>query len=1682
MTNTITECKDSMSSPSVGPEAEFSAKESRRLDFYKKSVQHYAHNPQTRRAKRKLLKKLPVVNEKQVLGDFECQSGLVDTISKARLVAKMADHFETMTGKKFDSGFQKRLEALLLYFGTVMTLDTTNQFIAVTLMHLQTWTSKSLSETLYLAIREIFALDELEAQSGSEEGDPQWLENLRQANTNWKLFRGNKAFKQFSRLIGLMVSMQLCSLSSCTFTLGGFEIFSPQVVDTHMSGIDMMDAIFKTITFFVEGAYLCYKHKSFKPMLVNDYQVLALEEDYTQMLARWDLVRNGNLFKFNELDDSVFVEQLARVKQGFRDLMQFSRGVEKEVLRRKVLECDLIQNDLVSLKLSSGLRVAPFALEFYGHSSRGKSTISDQVMTMLMTSQGLSAGKDKRAYVNEGDKFESTWTSDKLIAIFDDFANNKSQFVETAPTAQIIRFINNTPTYANKAELEGKGKVFLEPKLVVVTTNVKDLAAHEYSKCPYSIQRRMDYVITVNLKEEYQESLGGKFVGVNKELIKKHKDVRNAERNFDEPMDDIWLIDVQKAVEPAKETNTAGYAYVKDKNGKELKGISAIELVQFLIPEFDKHLRQQRNLIEETKDKPKTVNRCPVKDCKFIHGICPDHPDFNNTVYDECVEILKKEEEEEDVANDEDNANSDEAGEEGTMNDDKNEAEQSENVRDFENQIGFPGLALNLSHLAFKTYNHFHGEAQTFTDRICAEATKRLYARTDTFVRHWDWICIIPPEVFEVERVKEFLFWYYDCEESQKTPVWWSALIGLFTLVFPVLYYYTGYYTFIVLTLIATLLFISIDRSCKKEKLLEELSKRSDAIPANVKRIRDSYAKEICAASASIACAYMLSKLYKDYKAISGQQGSLEPQTQQQIKERDEEPNVWATVARRPLPASQESMMIRKEDIISHLERNLLYVSIKSDGGEPRMGNVLFLKSNVMVIPHHYFVDCGSDTLAITCHKENANSIGGKFQTRIDMSSSYLIPDTDLVVCYTAAGGSFRNIVDYLPIGDITDHPFQMLWRMKSGEMIKAKGYAIAKQTATKTTSFYGGEYSNLTINTFGGLCGALIISDGKETVLTGFHLGGKEGTNRGCFGSLNRDQVMIALTAIESKDGVVLTGDEGTFESQINGVNILRDDPLHFKSPVKHLPEDSQLSYHGSCVGQSTSHSDVRKTPISDFVTECTGVPNIWGKPVMKPEWFGWQKAMANSSIPARPVPHNLLAISVKDYKAPLIQLVKDNEFWQRETPLSDLDNMNGKMGVKFIDAINLNTAMGMGYKGKKRDFIIELDPTPEHPCRRLFVDEIMERIAACEEIYATGKRNHFIAKACKKDEILPVAKQKCRIFYANPIELTWLVRKYYLPVIRLLQVYPLLSECAVGINCHGPEWEQFNNFVRAHGDHRLIGGDYGKYDQTLPAQKIVAAMSILIDIASHMAYTDRDLKIMKAMVGDIAYALIAYNGDLMSIQSGTHISGNSLTVIINGISGSLNLRDYFYTMYPESIPFRDAVNLMTYGDDNIGSVHEDFGRFTIRGASEFLASYGQTYTMPDKESELLNYLPPEEFEFLKRHSVYHPDLGVHIGALADKSIFKSLHCYLRPKGAPLSCEEACAQNIDTGLQEWFNHGKAVYEERRAQMTEVAQRAHISHMCRNLSKSYEDFVEEWRYKYADGPKPEGLSDEFDPH
>ena len=1734
-------------------------------------------------------------------------------------IEALVTSLSAFAGETLTDGILSHIEGLC---ALLISLRGTTDYISaggIIFLYLKRFTDRSLTGQVLKYLDEFFT-----PQSGLENGDSNeetnnldWIEMMKNLHSNWSYVKDNKLFSHLSKVLGVIVTMELCKASDVTFTIRDMKLFEPDLKVIHGNSIDVIDAALSSVSFFVEVFSLCIERKSLKPLIVNDTAAVELDEEFAQICAYWDLVQNGNLRKIKGISDSEFDRRLENLTSRLRGLIPGLKGFDKKIVQDKFAKLLSIKNDYITMKISSGIRKAPFTVELFGPSSQGKSTICEQIIAALLTSADLPTGKEYQANFNAGDRYMSTWTTSKTVMVVDDIANEKSNFVQAPPTRAIIDLCNNQAFYANMADLASKGKVFVEPEIVMVTTNVKDLDARAYSNCPYSIQRRMHAVVTVKAKPEFQfKDSRGVCIGVDSELVdQQYEDLS------DPPMfDDIWHLTVERAVMPEKLSSRADYE-VLNYGEHTLKNASFNLVLNYLIDRFHRHIKNQQNMLARMKLRQRHMDLCGVDGCKQIKGhcmvhtdcVCTSNPDISddeddysidsdtkrdldalalhdaklyasdNTLYNRIfgsrskkgkaktnkkksksspkkkktpnvakmpkkgnlkeppaysltpptppaaipkeqpvadypvgkqppqptqAEVDKRQEAREAHLTQEFYSQKEAEGnfdhlrkmdeeievlkKEGEAHSREKE-EQAQILGEYEeipildidvlddyvpiHDKDFLEAENNQPHWGEEIVESINKSGRLIHDRLSSDlfgissvteaATSFAIMRAGRkFAKHWDWLSIVPTPWLNDDRFQKLCM--YACQDRLKRNYMRNSL-ALWTFVglgnFSTRKCWKGVrYSCLFATLIGGFHFQKFMSELVQVQFRKELSSRNEVSPV-LAELRNKHVTNLCKAGGIIAALYGMAKVYRAWRRncnLVAAQSPLQPESHEEVELRNNTTNPWVHVQQRPLPVHEKAQNTTSDHLEKIISKNLTYGSVETDEGMMAV-NCLFLRSNLVVMPQHYFK---KDTLKVKFHKCNPTSSGGSFESTLSKNTSYFVPNTDLALCYVPNGGSYKLISRYLPTGPLSRTDFKILYRMKVGDLTVNHGLADPAFTGHSLKKFDGLDYKSLTINTFHGMCGAVLTATHKPLIL-GFHLGGQANTPRGCAGILTQEQYEEGLRELRKIETVMLTGTAEHFEKKVMDTMIDVGESLHKKSPLNFMPHESQISWHGSCKGHTTFKSRAKPTLITEHVMDVMGQPNIYCKPIESPQWKPWQTCLENMSHPGRVFDPTLLQIAAQDYKSELLPIFA-NKMWNLTRPLDDVENWNGVPGQKFLDRIKANTSVGFPLSGRKEKYLVEIEPFGDYT--KLVEPEkvIRDEINRLLECYRNEERAYPVAKACKKDEI--VDKEKCRIFFSNPVALTFLVRKYFLPLLRVLQFYPKLSECAVGVNSHGPEWEELHQHIFTFGENRLIGGDYGKYDQKLPSQLLLASFRILIDFARVCKYTEEDITIMETMAGDIVFAIIALNGDLIGLNDGSHISGNSLTVILNGICGSLNLRCYFYHNNPPVdgvvIPFRKKVKLITYGDDNIGSVHEDIDNFTIKGASEFLEEHGQVYTMPDKESELTNFLPPEEFEFLKRKSVFHPDLGVHIGALVDKSCFKMLHYYVRDKGAVDSEPMACAKNLDTACREWFNHGRDVYEMRRDQLLEVAERANIAHLCEELNVTYDGRVENWKDSY----------------
>ncbi len=143
--------------------------------------------------------------------------------------------------------------------------------------------------------------------------------------------------------------------------------------------------------------------------------------------------------------------------------------------------------------------------------------------------------------------------------------------------------------------------------------------------------------------------------------------------------------------------------------------------------------------------------------------------------------------------------------------------------------------------------------------------------------------------------------------------------------------------------------------------------------------------------------------------------------------------------------------------------------------------------------------------------------------------------------------------------------------------------------------------------------------------------------------------------------------------------------------------------------------------------------------------------------------------------------------------------------------------------------------------------------------------------------------------------------------------------------------------------------------------------------------------------------------------------------------------------------------------------SVKKGYDAYNHTRVASVLAKSGITYTMADKEAESVPFINGADAGFLKRDSIWDPELNIYRAALDETSISKQLHAHL--KSATLSEEEHSATAIGGALDEYFEYGRDVYEQRRQELSEVARVSGLTGYVGDL-RTYDEQVDRLLTKY----------------
>lgn len=1464
------------------------------------------------------------------------------------------------------------------------------------------------------------------------------LETLEKVYVEFSKVIHSDIVKKLFKMLNTITAAGLCSAAGITCSVAGLRIFTPVVAKRQATAVDVFDAVFLTIKSFVEGGFRVFKNGKISSFFENMDDISVFSEEVDRILEHSRYVRAGNLMEKFGIDDNTYDESLVAASSRGKELkarLPYNKVDEWQVriLHLKIEKLMEAKAAFDQTRTRGGLREAPFAICLFGKSGVGKSTLSEMTIKAVLMFAGLSAAPETIVSWDPDDKYASNVRSHIQAIKFDDVANTRPQFERESPLIRILKCINNVVYCPPMGEVDLKGKVSMRPKVVLATTNRELMDAQVYSQEPASILRRL-YHVVVKVRDEF--------------MTDGRLDPSKAMAAYGDVTSDVWLLTVRKYRVPflsAAEASVHHFVIVEDDKGP-LKDVGVTRYMEWVQDCSRAHFKLQRALVEKMRNDCE-ISACPTCSkyyCGCVKGpaVVPLTPEVAIPPGLRCPGVPQKRI----------------SRRPGFLDELEAKCLNPPDVK-VPKGLRCPGVAQRkiskrpsfFEDLEVKCLNPNAGGDTPWMD-MCA---------WNSWILSWNFL----PRCLWLEKV---LFAMNVCQSIPQIVCVVCVCLFLTTILFIVLADEIG----LKCSFVLCLLFLYITIECFAQAYCDFIDQKVLS-QADVCRKVAVRAAGALAVSSCLLLTYL--KLFKLYRKHMNPQTGLIPGSDEDVAERDSRANPWADVHISPLPQTLASRTTSPSDLVTKCQRNL--IGIVSKTGKTTCG--FFPTSNILIVPKH-FIDKHEGDFTITGYRHAFGTVGNTFHDIIAQSNVYHVPETDMCAVYLTAAGSMADLRKFLPQSrDIGKCPAQLVVRRPTGGT-----YSVCKilyrgsTTVTHTLDSFPGGHYQLPIDTFEGMCMGPVISDMKGAMFLGFHLAGS-GKTGGC-GTLTQPEFALAEAFFSSVPGNILLPASGTLPLETYGVKTLRSPTVHRKSALNFLPEDSNVEVFGQTGIGATPHSTVIDLEMSPIVEEVMGQENCWGPPKLRGHnIFPYQAHLAKATDLASPFGSELQE-AVEDYLEIVPEVKAATPKLFKVGPLSNLHNVNGEAGCRFIDAIKISTACGFPLKGKKEDFLTTYFDEIGNELRD-FQPEIWDEVSRLEDVYAQGDRAYPIYKSCLKDEVTSVTKEKVRVFQACPIAFTLLTRKYFLRIARIMQSNPLKFECAVGINAVGPEWDQMWTYLFKDGEDTIFGGDYADYDTRMPAQNTIASYYILIEIAKQCdGYTDRDIGIMQAMVADLVYPVMTHNGDLIMLF-GTNPSGNSMTVVINGLGGSINTRCFFYRLKKKikiDGKFRKYVRLITYGDDNAGSVSKKLPEFNHVTFAAYLALHGMKFTMPDKKAKPIPYIPMKDFDFLKRKNRYSEELDINVSYLVEKSIFKRLHARLDSK--VMNDTMASAQNICTSADDWFFHGREVFEARQAQLIEVAEKRGISYLVPELKATFDERVEKWNMTYRP-PDPMSTMESIDP-
>jgi len=306
-----------------------------------------------------------------------------------------------------------------------------------------------------------------------------------------------------------LLSMSVFDKFGITFDKFGFTKLEEIAMKKKLyKKTDFIYVICDTLLFVLERGYQVYLTGDIGCLFHSGGTYKNLYDDCRELQRQREQLCNPEANGFTESDFrgrlDVVIEKLTNIeKHSFR-----LDKTDIKVIKITLNDMLMIRDDLNTKSAARSNREAPVGLLIFGDSGIGKTTITSMLCTYFAKHENLPSGEEFRYTVNPAAKYWDGFVTSQHTVILDDVANEDPSLGDPKSLNVVIQVMNNQAYCPDQASLEMKGTTPFRGKLVVATTNVKNLNAYHYFSCPSAIQRRFPFIITPTVREEYKDERG----------------------------------------------------------------------------------------------------------------------------------------------------------------------------------------------------------------------------------------------------------------------------------------------------------------------------------------------------------------------------------------------------------------------------------------------------------------------------------------------------------------------------------------------------------------------------------------------------------------------------------------------------------------------------------------------------------------------------------------------------------------------------------------------------------------------------------------------------------------------------------------------------------------------------------------------------------------------------------------------------------------------------------------------------------------------------------------------------------------------------------------------------------------------------------------------------------------------